>query len=105
VRILLDECIDRRLARDLPTHEVRTVPRMGWASFRNGDLLRLAQDSFDVFLTVDQHVGEQQSVRLYRIAVVVLRSRSTQWQELRRLVPALLEALPEAPKGAITWIG
>ena len=39
MRILLDECVDRRLAREIVGHEVRTVPQMGWASIRNGDLL------------------------------------------------------------------
>jgi predicted nuclease of predicted toxin-antitoxin system len=42
VKILLDECVDRRLARDLAGHSVTTVPRHGWAGIKNGDLLALA---------------------------------------------------------------
>jgi hypothetical protein len=42
VKILLDECVDRRLARDLGGHSVTTVPRRGWAGIKNGDLLTLA---------------------------------------------------------------
>ena len=49
MRILLDECIDRRLAKDLVGHEVRTVPQMGWAGILDGDLLPLAAGEFDVF--------------------------------------------------------
>jgi hypothetical protein len=30
---------------------------MGWASKRNGDLLRVAEHEFDVFSTVDQPIG------------------------------------------------
>lgn len=41
--ILLDECIDRRLAGDIEGHEVVTVPQAGWAGIQNGELLRLAQ--------------------------------------------------------------
>jgi hypothetical protein len=52
VRILLDECLPKRLKRDLVGHDARTVPEMGWASRQNGDLLGLAQHEFDVFLTV-----------------------------------------------------
>jgi hypothetical protein len=44
VKILLDECVDRRLARDLTGHEVR-----GWTGITNGDLLALAEKEFDVF--------------------------------------------------------
>ena len=39
MRILLDECVPRRFLRELQGYEVRTVPEMGWASFKNGVLL------------------------------------------------------------------
>jgi hypothetical protein len=48
VKLLLDECIDRRLAQEIKGHEVVTVPQAGWAGLENGDLLRLAQDSHGI---------------------------------------------------------
>ncbi len=54
MNILLDECIDRRLSRDLVGHAVTTVPRRGWAGINNGDLLTLAEKEFDAFITVDR---------------------------------------------------
>ena len=39
MRILLDECIDRRFAREIIGYEVKTVPKMGWAGVKNGKLL------------------------------------------------------------------
>ena len=54
MKILLDECIDRRLAKEIEGHEVSTVPQVGWAGIQNGELLRLAQAQFDVFVTVDR---------------------------------------------------
>lgn len=42
MKLLLDECIDRRLARELPGHFVRMGPRMGWATINNGRLMQLA---------------------------------------------------------------
>jgi hypothetical protein len=61
MRILLDECLPRDLARQLPGHKVKTVPQSGWASVSNGKLLRLIADSgkFDVFLTVDKNLPQQ----------------------------------------------
>lgn len=53
MRILLDECIDRKLAREFVSHEIVTVPQMGWSGIKNGQLLSLAETEFDVFLTVD----------------------------------------------------
>lgn len=56
MKILLDECIDRRLARELVGHDVKTVPQMGWASVKDSQLLSLAAAEFDVFITVDQNI-------------------------------------------------
>ncbi len=50
MRVLLDECVPSRLRRELPEHDVRTVPEMGWASKENGALLELASSTFDVFI-------------------------------------------------------
>ena len=72
MRVLLDECLPRRLKHALNGHEVQTVPEMGWASKRNGELLRLAAREFDVFLTVDQRLQQEQQLSMFRIAVIVL---------------------------------
>lgn len=42
MKLLLDECIDRRLAKELVGHEVKTAPQMGWAGIKNGELLTRA---------------------------------------------------------------
>jgi len=36
VKILLDECIDRRLANELMGYTVATVPNQRWAGIKNG---------------------------------------------------------------------
>jgi hypothetical protein len=38
LKLLLDECVDRRLARVITGHDVKTAPQMGWAGLRNGVL-------------------------------------------------------------------
>ena len=60
MRVLLDECIDRRFVGEVTGHEVRTVPQMGWAAVENGKLLTLAAKEFDVFVTVDRNLIFQQ---------------------------------------------
>jgi hypothetical protein len=42
VKILLDECVNRKLARDLVGHTVTTVPRRGWTGIKNGISFTLA---------------------------------------------------------------
>ena len=42
MRVLLDECVPRRLAREFVGHEIRTVHEQGWTGLKNGALLREA---------------------------------------------------------------
>jgi len=39
------ECLDWRLGRELPGHEVKSVQDMGWNGIKNGRLLALAQEN------------------------------------------------------------
>ena len=104
MRVLLDECLPRRLKRDLVGHVVRTVPEMGWASKQNSELLRLAEPEFDAFLTVDRKLQHQQKLSAFKIAVIVLVARSNSLLDLRPLIPKVLEALPKAKSGEATVV-
>lgn len=104
MKVLLDECVDRGLARDIVGHEVITVPDAGWAAAKNGDLLALAEKRFDVFVTVDRNLSFQQSLPRFAIAVIILRARSNRLADLRPLVPRLLAVLPTAKRGEVTWV-
>ena len=104
MRVLLDECLPRRLKRELIGHDARTAPEMGWASKRNGDLLALAARDFDVFLTADRNLSYQQDVSAFNIAVVVLVAQSNRIDDLRPLAPRLLEVLVTAKRGAVTIV-
>ncbi|HEX8237344.1 MAG TPA: DUF5615 family PIN-like protein [Abditibacteriaceae bacterium] len=104
MKVLLDECIDQRLAAGITGHEVRTVPEMGWANVKNGKLLTLAQTDFEVFVTVDRNLPFQQNLPKYNIAVVVLRAKSNRLTDLKPLVPLLLSTLPTAPIGTATIV-
>ena len=72
MKLLLDECIDCRLAKEIQGHDVVTVPQAGWAGIQNGELLKLAQAQFDVFVTVDRNLSFQQHLPQFSIAVMVL---------------------------------
>jgi len=56
MRLLLDECLPRTLKKEFRDYKIRTVPEMGWAGKKNGELLRLAEKQFDVFITLDQNL-------------------------------------------------
>jgi hypothetical protein len=104
VKFLLDECVDRRLARHLAGHEVKTARQMGWTTIKNGELLALAPDAFDVFVTVDRNLSFQQNLGKLPIAVIVLASRTNRLADLIPCVPELLAALAGAKRGTATVV-
>jgi hypothetical protein len=105
VRVFVDECVDWRLSRDIAGHEVKTARQMGWTTIKNGELLALAANTFDVFVTVDRNLSFQQNLPAFAIAVVVLRARSNRLADLQLLVPDLLAAIPAAKRGTVTYVG
>jgi len=104
VRILLDECIDRRFSIELRGHEVKTVPQMGWAGIKNGTLMELAEESFDVFVTVDRNLSFQQNIPSYDLAVVVLRAVSNRYKDLAPFGPKVLNKLPSLEIGLTVFV-
>ena len=105
MRILLDECVPRRFRRELPGHEVRTVPEMGWASFKNGDLLAAASGKFDVLVTTDQRLSYQHNGSIFAIAVVVLEARRNKLEFLLPLAPELRKVLEAVKLGEVRRVG
>ena len=81
MKILLDECVDRRLARDLVGHSVSTVPKMGWAGIKNGELLALAEKEFEAFVTVDRKISVEQDLRKFKIPIILLRARTNRLED------------------------
>ena len=102
--MLLDECLPRKLAHALTGHEARTVPEMGWASFKNGRLLALAQEQFDILLTNDGELEHQQAFSRFKIAIVALRLRSNKLRDILPFVPRILAALKTAQCGQVTYV-
>jgi hypothetical protein len=105
MRVLLDECLPRRLAKEIVGHEVRTVAEMGWSGRKNGELLSLMVASkFEVFLTGDQNLRYQQNLVSIDVAVIALCAASNQLGALRKLVPSLLVELETVRKGELKEI-
>lgn len=105
MKILLYECVDFRLGRDLAAHEVSTAGRMGWRGKANGELLESAAAEFDVFVTTDRNLSFQQDLDRFDLAVVVLKARSNRLKDLRTLVPELLKVLPFVKAGETREVG
>ena len=104
MRVLLDECVPRRLRRELPGHDVRTVSEMGWSGIKNGPLLRSAPQEFDVFLTVDLGIEYQQNPVGLALAIIVMVAASNDIDDLRPLMPRVRETLGNASPGTLVKV-
>lgn len=102
MRILLDECVDRRFGRELVGHFVRTVPQMGWAGIKNGELMALAAEEFDIFLTVYRNLSYQQDISKFEIAMLVIHSVSNRYVDLKPFVELVLASIDSRVNGTAT---
>jgi hypothetical protein len=105
MKVLLDECVPRKLRRELAEHEVHTVTERGWSGIKNGKLLALAEVEFDVFLTVDQNLKYQQNLKAFNIGVVLLVARNNRLKTLLPLMPETREALENIKAGEFIRVG
>jgi len=103
-RLLLDECVDRRLAIYLDPHEVSTVAKVGWSGVTNGQLLCRAEQDFEILITVDRNLSFQQSVIDFKLAIIVLHAISNRLDALLPLVPKLLKAITSAKPGQVIQV-
>jgi predicted nuclease of predicted toxin-antitoxin system len=104
MRLLLDESVNFRLNRHLPGHDVSTTKQMGWDGYHNGDLLTLARGRFDVLITRDQKMENQQNLSQVDLAIVVLHARSNSMRDLEPMAPDILDAVLRLNRGQIEHI-
>ncbi len=99
MKILLDENLDWRLGRELTSHEVDSVPKIGWAGVKNGELLRRANTAYGVLITMDKGIYHQQNLNGLRLAIIALRAKTNRLAETRLLMPDVLRLMPSIQPG------
>ncbi|MGB9177912.1 MAG: hypothetical protein WCB68_01600 [Pyrinomonadaceae bacterium] len=104
MKIFLDHCVPKRLLRLLSEHEVKTAYQMDWAAKKNGELLKLVANEFEVFLTVDQNLQHQQNLASSPLRFIVLIAASNQYDSLAPLIPQVKAALTKLAPGDVIEI-
>jgi len=94
MKLLLDENLPRKLKNDLLDFEVYSVQEMGWNGKQNGELLELMlENEFDVLLTGDKNLHNQQNFKKYQLPVIVLNASLITYEHLTPLMPKVKELL------------
>jgi hypothetical protein len=83
MKILLDECVPWPMRKSLTGHDCTNAQKKGWGGTQNGELLKLAEAEFDLFITSDQNLRYQQNLTGRRLAVLELSTN-----DLRRILAA-----------------
>ncbi len=102
LKILLDECVPHLVKKELPGLDISIVQDMGWAGMKNGDLLRLVEKQFDVFIIADQSFQYQQNLSGLKLAIILLPSN--QVPVVAKLIPEIARHLQTIQPGAFLEI-
>lgn len=104
LRVLLDECLPRKLKRQFVGASVSTVAEMGWSGKKNGELMRVARGEFSVFVTADQNLRYQQNLAYADIAVIVLVAPNNRIESLTPLMPQVNALLGSIAAGEVVEV-
>ena len=74
MKIIIDECVPHIVKKRLPEREIKTVQEMNWAGVKNGELLKLVEAQFNVFITSDKNLRYQQNLKNRSLAILLLPS-------------------------------
>ena len=107
MRLLLDECVPKKVKYLFIEggHHCETVGEAGFTGKENGELLRLAEEHFDVLVTIDKNIRFQQNLSLRKIALLIIHSASNDVDYIRPHIPKALEALHSIKHGQAIEVG
>ena len=107
MKVLIDECAPKALKVALAASgfDCTTVQEAGWSGKENGELLALADASFDVVVTIDRNLRYQQSLSGHRIALLIVRARSNRVVDLEPHFSACAQALRTIQPGTAVEVG
>jgi hypothetical protein len=82
-----------RFSAQLPGHDAHTAQWAGLKGKKNGELLLAAElAGYDILLTVDQGIPHQHAADR-RLAIILIRSRTNQIEDLLPLADVIILAL------------
>ena len=89
MKILLDECVTKRLKKHLDGYHVFTVRELNLSGIKNGKLLTYCvENDFDILLTIDKNLMFQQNLNNFPLTIVVLACQTSKIEELITFLPS-----------------
>jgi len=99
VKILIDNCLDTRVARLFDGHDVTHAWKQGWRDYGNGRLLAAAAAAgFEVVVTIDKNIRHQQNLATLPTSVLELDVTSSRLGDVEGLAAFLGAAVRETAR-------
>jgi len=103
-RVIVDECLPRKLNSLLGEFEAKTVPEVQLGGWKNGKLLAAIQGQFDVFVTIDANLEYQQNFSGLDFGIVVIHAFSNRFADIEPLKDELVEAVLAVEAGGVRHV-
>ena len=103
MRVLFDQGTPVPLRNLLESHHIETAYERGWSQLTNGELLAVAErENFEVFVTTDKNIVNQQNLDGLSFAIVALSS--TSWPRIQTASESVKQAIDAAMPGTVTEV-
>ena len=76
-----------------------TVRDASWSGKEYEELLSLAEQKYQFLVTIDKNIKHQQNLAGRKISILIIRTVSNDYEGIRHLIPAAVEALKSIHPG------
>ena len=105
MKIIIDECLPKRVTRFFEKDSAYTVPQIGLSGSKDTELLKeLDKRNIDVFVTIDGNIEYQQQFLKRKFGTVVILAVSNRFSDLEHLKDKILKAVYSVSKGVIEHV-
>ena len=105
MKIIIDECLPKRVTQFFEKGSAYTVPQIGLSGSKDTELLKeLDKRDIDVFITIDGNIEYQQQFINRTFGTVVIISVSNRFNDVLNLKDKILKAVDTVSKGEIEHI-
>lgn|GEM_PF-603394 len=104
MRVLLDACIDPRLASLFQEFQCETAAQRQWQHLRDHELLLKMQGTFDVLVTIDRGFEFQHNLKTLRFGIVIVHVARNKVEFYRPLAGDLGRAIIAVQPGEVVHV-
>ena len=105
MKIIIDECLPKRITHFFKNDEAWTVPQLGLGGYKDKELLReLDKRNIDLFITIDGNIEYQQQFKNRKFGTIIISTVSNRFSDLKKFEDILLKTSKSIKPGNIIHI-